>query len=109
MPAKNIANKPSATITIKIDLTTDDVTCRPSDSAEPCTANPSTEAIRPIAPLPRRDDAETEWIRRLQPREKSLRTDAAIAPGDAHSTEQSGDIGEERQERQADDQRREPR
>src|SRR6476469_1227481 len=55
------------------------------------------------------DEKRAETDRRLQPREKSLRTDAAIAPGDAHSTEQSGDIGEERQERQADDQRREPR
>ena len=33
--AKNMANRPSTTMTMKIDFTTEDVTCRPSDSAEP--------------------------------------------------------------------------
>src|SRR5579863_5278003 len=46
--AKNIANSPSMTITIKIDLTTDEVTHRPSDSADPRTSMPSVEAMRPI-------------------------------------------------------------
>ena len=57
--------------------------------------------------MPTEERVETD--RRLQPRQKSLRTDAAIAPGDAHSAEQSGDIGKERQERQADDQREDAR
>jgi len=38
IPAKNMANSPSTTTTMKIDLTTEAVTCRPSDSAEPPTA-----------------------------------------------------------------------
>src|SRR5579875_9364 len=48
IPAKNKANSPSATMIMKIDLTTDAVTCRPSDSAEPLTAKPSTQEIKPM-------------------------------------------------------------
>src|SRR5262249_42653620 len=47
--AKNTANTPSMTITKKIDLTTDTVVCRPSDSALPLTWRPSTHATMPIA------------------------------------------------------------
>src|SRR5205085_4732688 len=46
--AKNMAKTPSTTITMKIALTTDEVTWRPSDSAEPSTASPSIEAMRPM-------------------------------------------------------------
>ena len=35
------ANRPSSTITRKIDFTTDAVVCRPSDSALPLTLSPS--------------------------------------------------------------------
>src|SRR5580704_900570 len=48
IPAKNIANSPSTTTTMKIDLTTEAVTCRPSDSAEPATARPSTQEMSPM-------------------------------------------------------------
>src|ERR1700730_4261968 len=48
IPAKNIANSPSTRTTVKIDLTTEAVTCRPSDSAEPATARPSTQAMSPM-------------------------------------------------------------
>src|SRR6185295_2268625 len=41
--AKKMANTPSITITKKIPFTTEDVVCWPSDSALPCTANPSTQ------------------------------------------------------------------
>src|SRR5207244_10312588 len=46
--AKKIANTPSITMTKKMPFTTDAVVCWPSDSAEPCTANPSTQATMPI-------------------------------------------------------------
>src|SRR5581483_319759 len=48
IPAKKIANKPSSTMTRKIAFTTDAVVCSPSDSAEPATRKPSTQAINPI-------------------------------------------------------------
>src|SRR6185503_4544750 len=52
IPAKNIANKPSITMTRKIAFTTEAVVCSPSDSALPSTRSPSTQAIRPItAPI----------------------------------------------------------
>ena len=35
-------------MTMKIDFTTEEVTCRPSDSAEPSTARPSIEAMMPM-------------------------------------------------------------
>ena len=50
MLAKNIANRPSTTMTMKIDLTTEPVTWRPSDSAEPWTLKTfhgGNEADRP--------------------------------------------------------------
>src|SRR6188768_4251996 len=46
--AKKIANKPSSTITRKIDFTTDVVVCWPSDSALPLTRSPSLQATIPI-------------------------------------------------------------
>src|SRR6516165_9030276 len=46
--AKNTANRPSSTITRKIDFTTDVVVCLPSDSALPCTRRPSLQATIPI-------------------------------------------------------------
>src|SRR5215469_8754519 len=46
--AKKIANRPSSTITRKIDFTTDAVVCAPSDSALPLTLNPSQAATSPI-------------------------------------------------------------
>ncbi len=46
--AKKTAKRPSSTITMKIDLTTEAVTWRPSDSAEPWTANPSIVAMMPM-------------------------------------------------------------
>ena len=42
-----MAKRPPTTMTMKIAFTTDAVTWRPSDSAEPFTASPSIEAIRP--------------------------------------------------------------
>ena len=46
--AKNTANRPSSTITRKIDFTTDVVVCLPSDSALPFTRRPSLQATMPI-------------------------------------------------------------
>src|SRR5262249_16504390 len=46
--AKNMANSPSTTITVKIDFTTEEVVFRPSDSAEPSTFMPSMQAITAI-------------------------------------------------------------
>src|SRR6516162_2346598 len=46
--AKNTANRPSSTITRKIDFTTDVVVCLPSDSALPATRSPSPQATMPI-------------------------------------------------------------
>src|SRR5262249_3245422 len=46
--AKNTANRPSSTITRKIDLTTEAVVCWPSDSALPLTLSPSQAATSPI-------------------------------------------------------------
>src|SRR6266851_3332872 len=46
--AKKIANRPSSTITRKIDFTTDVVVCLPSDSALPFTRSPSLQATIPI-------------------------------------------------------------
>src|SRR5512141_2749706 len=46
--AKNTANRPSSTITRKIDFTTDVVVCLPSDSALPFTRWPSLQATMPI-------------------------------------------------------------
>src|SRR5262252_9930481 len=46
--AKNTANRPSSTITRKIDFTTDVVVCLPSDSALPLTLKPSLQATIPI-------------------------------------------------------------
>src|SRR6516225_12501893 len=46
--AKNTANRPSSTITRKIDFTTDAVVCLPSDSALPRTRKPSEQATIPI-------------------------------------------------------------
>src|SRR5205085_1178675 len=46
--AKKIANRPSSTITRKIDFTTDVVVCLPSDSALPFTRRPSLQATMPI-------------------------------------------------------------
>ena len=48
--AKKIANTPSITITKKMPFTTEAVVCWPSDSAEPCTASPSTQATMPMTP-----------------------------------------------------------
>src|SRR5690348_15180122 len=48
MDAKNTANKPSSTITRKIDLTTEAVVCCPRDSALPLTLRPSQAATTPI-------------------------------------------------------------
>src|SRR4051794_6953703 len=47
--AKKMANRPSSTITRKIDLTTEVVVCSPSDSALPLTRSPSEQATTPIA------------------------------------------------------------
>src|SRR6202162_969512 len=46
--AKKTANRPSSTITRKIDFTTDVVVCLPSDSALPFTRRPSLQATMPI-------------------------------------------------------------
>ena len=46
--AKKRAKMPSTTMTVKIDLTTDAVVWRPSDSADPSTFMPSMQAMRPI-------------------------------------------------------------
>src|SRR6185295_10023612 len=46
--AKNMAKRPSTTMTEKIDFTTELVVCLPSDSAEPCTFMPSIQAVVPI-------------------------------------------------------------
>jgi hypothetical protein len=46
--AKKTANRPSSTITRKIDFTTEVVVCRPSDSALPLTRRPSLQATMPI-------------------------------------------------------------
>src|SRR5512147_230142 len=46
--AKKMANRPSSTITRKIDFTTEAVVCSPSDSALPLTSNPSAQATTPI-------------------------------------------------------------
>src|SRR5262249_47049442 len=46
--AKNTANRPSSTMTKKIDFTTDVVVCNPSDSALPLTRRPSLQATMPI-------------------------------------------------------------
>src|SRR6476646_6128740 len=46
--AKNTANRPSSTITRKIDFTTEVVVCLPSDSALPLTRMPSLQATTPI-------------------------------------------------------------
>src|SRR3984957_9582315 len=46
--AKNMAKKPSSTMTRKIDLTTDEVVFRPSEAALPSTSKPSTQATSPI-------------------------------------------------------------
>ena len=43
-----MANKPSSTMTRKIDSTTETVVCMPSNSALPFTAMPSTQATEPI-------------------------------------------------------------
>src|SRR6516165_6693829 len=48
MEAKKTANRPSSTMTRKIDFTTDVVVCLPRDSALPCTLNPSVQATIPI-------------------------------------------------------------
>src|SRR5947209_6458768 len=45
---KKMANRPSTTITRKIDFTTEVVVCRPSDSALPWTRRPSAQATTPI-------------------------------------------------------------
>src|SRR4051794_17240086 len=46
--AKKMANTPSITMTKKIPFPTEEVVCWPSDSALPCTANPSTQATMPM-------------------------------------------------------------
>src|SRR5579872_5153340 len=46
--AKKTANKPSSTMTRKIDFTTEVVVCLPSDSALPLTRRPSLQATMPI-------------------------------------------------------------
>src|ERR671918_84455 len=46
--AKKMANRPSSTITRKIDFTTEAVVLRPSDSALPFTCSPSAQATMPI-------------------------------------------------------------
>src|SRR5580693_1832265 len=48
MAAKNMAKKPSSTMTRKIDLTTDAVVFSPSEAALPSTSKPSTQATSPI-------------------------------------------------------------
>src|SRR6516162_6068688 len=46
--AKKTANRPSSTMTRKIDFTTDVVVCLPRDSALPLTRRPSLQAMMPI-------------------------------------------------------------
>src|SRR5262245_17843322 len=46
--AKKIANRPSSTITRKIDWTTEAVVRRPRDSALPFTRSPSAQATTPM-------------------------------------------------------------
>ena len=46
--AKNMAKRPSSTITMKMAFTTEEVTWRPRDSADPSTASPSRVAMMPM-------------------------------------------------------------
>ncbi len=105
MAAKNIAKMPSSTMTMKIAFTTDEVTCRPSDSAEPWTASPSIVAMMPMTRAMKGafDEADQEGVephRTPQARQEHVDADVAVEPGrDAASGErrQRRDEGQERQ------------
>ena len=80
-----MANRPSSTITRKIDFTTEAVVCRPSDSALPFTCRPSAHATMPIDQRHERrlDHADLEMRDRdrfVQPGDENLRAHAAIEP-----------------------------
>ena len=109
-----MANRPSSTITRKMDLTTELVVCSPSDSALPLTLRPSAQATTPIASamngaliMPTLK-CVTE-IASLQAGNEDLRVHAAIQPGDQPAAVQRGHGSEERQKRQSDDQGDDPR
>ncbi len=111
---KKIEKIPSTTMTVKMAFTTEEVTRRPSDLAEPSTSRPSTDAMRPMTSamngaLIRPTKKVAEIDRTLQPRHEAFGADAAIAPGDEHPAEKRRDIGDEGQERQSEHQSDEAR
>ena len=80
---------------MKIDFTTEAVTCRPSDSALPPTFMPSTEAIMPMIMRHERrlDQADAEMVLSVdgvaQPVDEGGRRDAGIDPGDQRCRRQA--------------------
>ena len=84
--AKNMANSPSSTMTMKIAFTTDDVTCRPSDSAEPfdgeaLDGRDDADDERHERRLDQPDQEGVEADRRAQPRQEDVEADVAVEPG----------------------------
>ena len=112
--AKNIANRPSSTITRKIDLTTESVVLRPSDSVEPLTSSPcdagdDADHQRHERRLDQADREIIERDRLLQPRQEYVRRHAAIEPAHQAAAIERRHRAEEGQDRHCDDQRAEAR
>ena len=73
-------------MTMKMAFTTDEVTWRPSDSAEPSTARPSIVAMMPMTSAMKGAlMSPTRKVLRLtaalQPRQEDVRADVAVEPG----------------------------
>ncbi len=108
--AKNMAKKPSSTMTRKIDLTTEAVVCRPSDSALPSTSRPSTQATMPI--ISAMNGAlimpTAKWSSEIASRSRARKTsglDAAIEPAHQAAAVERRHRAEEGEDRHRDDQR----
>ena len=105
-----MANRPSSTITRKIDSTTEAVVCRPSDSALPLTAKALDAGHHADHQRHERrlDHADLEGVERnrfLEPRQENVGIDAAIEPAHQPAAIERRHRAEEGQDRHADDQR----
>ena len=96
-------------MTMKIDLTTDEVTHRPSNSADPRTSMPSVAAMRPITIAmngalmrPTTNVLNPDGV--LKARDKDGGRHAGIDPTDQETASHLSDVREERQNRQSDHQ-----
>ena len=109
-----MANRPSRTMTRKIDFTTEAVVCRPSDSALPFTCSPSAQATTPMTSAMNGAFSmpTLKWVSEIASFRREmidLGAHAAIEPGHQAAAVKRGHRAEEGEHRQGDDQRQDAR